>query len=781
MPEKTPKNRYAGVRRILEELRRSPLAFAVPVLLFTAAQARAQQGLPQYDPDDYVVRAVRIEGAPQLDGRLDDAVWLEAQPATGFIQRNPVEGAPASERTEIRILYNESMLFIGARMFTSDPDALVVTQMRRDSRLHGDEYLDIVLDTFRDRRNAFQFQINPAGARYDAYITDEGRNVNSDFNVVWDAAVRIDEEGWCAEIAIPLNQLRFPDNDGEQVWGINFYRNIRQKNEEAYWVPSPRDFGYRAITRLSNAGRLVGLEGLRSGRNIQIKPYGMGGGSRERFRSPTPGEPAAATDGVADAGLDVKVGLTPNLTLDLTLNTDFAQVEADQERVNLTRFSLFYPEKRDFFLEGAGIFGGGGGRGMGGMMGGFFGGGPDLQLFYSRRIGLASNGEEVPILGGGKLTGRVGPWSLGVLNVLTEQKRLETGTFVDQTLWSVVSLRRNILRRSSVGLLAASKDPRSGDYNRTFGFDANLALGRTVSVTGQVAKVFDPDITGDALAYTSQYKWDTDLWQVRLQHRKVGDEFDSATGFIRRLGLRETQGQLEYSPRPGVLGIRQLSLSAEGSYLTNLDNLLETRRIELQLRLFMENTSNHFLTFRRQFDMLPYDFTAYRESDTGERVVIPAGPYEWDEVSLRVNTDSRVPIVLRGGGSVSGWYHGRRVNANVDVSWRPDARFSTSLNYSRNMVRNLKVADPGGRNRFDTNVLSLRLNYAFSPNLFTKAYVQYNDLRNSIVANYLLHWIVRDGTELFLVYNELWDTGPAFEPFPTDRVLMLKVTYLLLW
>jgi hypothetical protein len=744
----------------------------------------AQQGIQEYDPHDYVVRAVRIQDALQIDGRLDEAAWVQADPATGFIQRNPDEGAPATERTEIRILYDAGILYIGARMFASDPDALVVTQMRRDSRLHGDEYLDVVLDTFHDHRNAFQFQINPAGARFDAYITDEGRNVNSDFNVVWDAATRIDDRGWSAEIAIPLNQLRFPNTDGEQVWGVNFYRNIRHNNEEAYWVPSPRDLGYRAITRLSNAGRLLGLEGLRSGRNVQVKPYAMGGVARERERYPDPGESADATDGVGDAGLDVKIGVTPNMTLDLTFNTDFAQVEADQERVNLTRFSLFFPEKRDFFLEGAGIFSsGGGGGGPGGFGGGGMGGfgrGPDLQLFYSRNIGLAM-GEEVPIVGGGKLTGRMGPWTLGVMNVLTDRERLSDGDLVEQTLWSVVSLRRNILSRSSIGLLAASKDPLHGTHNRTVGLDANLALGQTTSITGQVAQVFDPAILGDAIAYTGQYRWDTDLWQVRLEHRRVGEEFDSETGYVRRTDLKETEGEMEFSPRPGVLGIRQLSFSTQGSYLTDMDNRLETRNFEFQIRLFMDNTSNHFITFQREFDLLPDDYTAYTDPDTDEEVVLPAGPYEWNDFSIRVNTDGRVPIVLRGGGGISEWYGGRRVNGNVDLSWRPDARLSASINYSLNMVRDLPVLDPAGRDGFDTKVISLRLNYAFNPNLFTKAYLQYNDARNAIVSNYLLHWIVRDGTELYLVYNEQWDTGLEFDPFPTDRTLMLKATYLLLW
>ncbi|MFC1544311.1 carbohydrate binding family 9 domain-containing protein, partial [Gemmatimonadota bacterium] len=287
--------------------------------------SQAQQGILTIDPHDYSVRAVRIPGAVALDGVLDEPAWGRAQPATDFTQRNPDEGAPASERTEIRILFNGSTLFIGARMYDQHPQNLVVSQMRRDSRLMGDDYLDIVIDTFHDHRNAFQFQINPAGARYDAYITDEGRDVNGDFNVVWDAATVVDAEGWTAEIAIPFSQLRFPNRGDEHLWGINFYRNIRHKNEEDYWVPTPRDFGYRAITRMSNAGLLQGLEGIHSGRNIQVKPYGLGGTGLTRVRAPDPGEPARETDSLTDLGVDLKVGVTASMTLDLTFNTDFAQ------------------------------------------------------------------------------------------------------------------------------------------------------------------------------------------------------------------------------------------------------------------------------------------------------------------------------------------------------------------------------------------------------------------------------------------------------------------------
>lgn len=781
------------VRHMLRVMTCLPVLVLVTLPLGTA---NAQQGIGEYNPADYVVGARFVERAPVLNGRLDESVWLQARPATGFTQREPSEGAPATERTEVRILYTRQTLYIGARMFDSEPERLVVTQLRRDGRLHQDDHFAFVLDTFLDRRNAFIFNVNPAGARSDGFITDEGRNVNTDFNVVWEVATSVDDEGWTAEIAIPLSQLRFVSADGEQVWGINFRRTIRKNNEEVYWVPTPRNLGWFGLQRLSNAGTLEGLSGLDQGTNLQVKPYVLGGAARDRDLSPDPGEPAITTNSVTDTGLDIKYVPSPNLTLDLTVNTDFAQVEADQERVNLSRFSLFFPEKRDFFLEGAGIFGNGGrGRGMFGGMGGGgggFGGGPDLQLFYSRRIGLSSTGEEVPIVGGGKLTGRMGPWTVGALNVFTSKKTLSDSTFESTTAWSVVTLRRNVFERSSVGMLVMNKDPRSGDYNRSLRFDANLALNEVTKITGEIARIFDPRITGDALAYSGRFDYDTDLYDFNISHRKVGDDFlANEMGYVRRIGVKETSGELEWSPRPEVFGIRQIGLTAEGSYLTDMGNRLLTREISFRTRFSMENTSNINITLSREWDLLDYDFSIYRDPDSDDVVVIPAGPYEWTGVNFHGSTDGRKPLRFRGGGSAGTYYNGHRVSGNINVTFQPDPHMGVDIGLNRNRLWNIGTTDPAEVDdlksgsvlvrSFTTSTVSFRGQYAFTPNLFVKGYIQYNDSRNAIVSNYLLHWIIRDGTEIYLVYNENYETGLKFDPIATDRTLMLKATYLLLW
>jgi len=680
-------------------------------------------------------------------------------------------------------------------MWHEDTGTLVVNQLRRDGRLHSDDHFAVILDTFLDRRNGFIFNVNPAGARYDGYITDEGRSVNSDFNVVWEAATDVNGEGWTVEMAIPLSQLRFASNGHELTWGLNFRRTIRKNNEEVYWVPTPRHLGWFGLHRLSNAGTLTGLNDLSQGTSLQVKPYAIGGVAMNRDLDPAPGDPERTTDSVGDGRLDIKFAPTENLTLDLTFNTDFAQVEADQERVNLTRFSLFFPEKRDFFLEGAGIFGGGGGRGFGmggGGGGGGWGGGPDLQVFYSRRIGLASDGSEVPIIGGGKLTGRAGAWTIGALNVFTAETSDAGGNVIPSTSWSVVSLRRNIFERSSVGIMALSKDPTAGDYNRSLRLDTNLALTEVMKVTAEVAQVFDPDITGDAVAYSGRFDYDTDLYDFNISHRMVGDDFQAnEMGYVRRTDVKETSGEIEWSPRPGVLGIRQLGITAEGSYLTDTADRMLTREITARLRFSMENTGHHFISVSRELDILDYDFRIYRNPDNDDVVVIPAGTYEWTGLFFNLSTDSRKSLRFRGGGQLGAYYNGRRASANLSTTWQPNSHFTADLSLNRNALRDIGEASVPGwqashpddilKQRFTTSTISLRAQYAFTPDLFVKGYLQYNDSRNAIVSNYLLHWIIRDGTEIYLVYNENYDTGLTFDPRATNRTLMLKATYLFLF
>ncbi|MBI3262863.1 MAG: carbohydrate binding family 9 domain-containing protein, partial [Acidobacteria bacterium] len=394
--------------------------------------------------------AVRATGQIALDGTLDEADWQTAPVATGFIQNEPREGEPATEQTEVRVLYDNQYLYFGVFAHDSNPEAIITNDLKKDFSANNSDSFEIVLDTFHDERNGYQFAINTAGAKWDAQMVNEGREINSNWDGIWSVKTRVTEVGWYAEIAIPFRTLRFSNLD-PQTWGVNFLRRVRRRNEDSTWAPLPRIYD---IQRVSLAGTIEGLQHVRPGTDLRVKPYvltsaGAVGG--------------AATTGDFNGGFDAKYGVTSGLTWDFTVNTDFSQVEADEQQVNLTRFSLFFPEKRDFFLENSGVFqfgagnergqgglGGGGGGGGGGAGGGGGGGrlnvGRDELLFFSRRVGLSADGNSIPILGGTRLTGHAGPYIVGVMNI--QQRQLGDSP---ATNFTALRLRRDVLANSDIG------------------------------------------------------------------------------------------------------------------------------------------------------------------------------------------------------------------------------------------------------------------------------------------------------------------------------------------
>ena len=422
--------------------------------------------------------APEASNALRIDGKLNEDSWQTAQIATDFTQREPNEGALATEATEVRVLYDKKYLYIGFRCFDREPEKIVATEMRNDGDLDNDDHVRVVIDTYLDRRNGFVFETTPPGARSDAKVTDEGRNVNNDWDIVWDVNASVTASGWEAEMRIPLNQLRYPENDENSKWGINFSRVIRRKREDTYWSPIRLDYGFgsRAFYKISRAGDLAGLRNMPHSSRFEIKPYSITGMQRDATVAPVD------KDKIVDAGFDMKYALSENLIADVTFNTDFAQVEADQERVNLTRFSLFFPEKREFFLEGAGMFRVGGSSGGGGR------GNSGDQLFYSRRIGL-SDGNEVPILAGSKLTGNVAGFEVGLLNVVTDDFFAideEDTASAPRTNYAALRMTKPVFSNSSIGVLALSKDAFGQNradtdfetFHRTLAVDGNVSLGR---------------------------------------------------------------------------------------------------------------------------------------------------------------------------------------------------------------------------------------------------------------------------------------------------------------
>ena len=432
------------------------------------------------------VFALFIDSPITLDGILDEPVWAQSEPATDFIQREPYEGQPATERTEIRILYDKESLYFGASVYDSEPDKLIINSLRQDFPQSDDDGVSFYLDTFNDDRNLYAFFINPAGAKREMQVVDEGRDQSLPWEDVWEVKTRIAEDGWYAEVRIPFRSLRF-SKAKVQTWGINFQRRVRRRNEQAFWSPMPRRF---ISFNISFAGDLKGLEDIEPGRNFKVKPF-----ATSEFREFAGDD----FDIHGDVGLDLKYGLSPGLTLDGTLNTDFSQVEVDEQQITLTRFSLFFPEKRDFFLENSGIF--------------FFGptaqrdARQDIILFFSRRIGLSPDGQPLPIWGGARLTGRQGKYGLGFFNMQTRETDSDPANN-----FTVLRIKRNIMANSDVGGLFINRDSSlPGDYNRTFGIDANFRFWEDLRIASFLAATRTPGLEEGDMAGRIWVEWKTNL------------------------------------------------------------------------------------------------------------------------------------------------------------------------------------------------------------------------------------------------------------------------------
>ncbi len=480
------------------------------------------------------VVATRASSRISLDGSLDDPAWRDAPVATNFIQNDPHEGEPATYDTEVRVLYDEEAVYFGVWAKDDEPGAIIVNDLKKDFNTGGSDGFSVIIDTFADQRNGYEFAINPAGAKWDAQISNEGRENNANWDGIWDARTRIAETGWYAEIRIPFRTLKFAEQD-PQTWGLNFERKLRRLNENSFWSPLPRIY---SLERVSLAGTIDGLRELRPGRNIRVKPYALGSSS-------TVGRRASVGD--FDAGLDVKYGVTSGLTWDFTVNTDFSQVEADEQQVNLSRFSLLFPEKRDFFLENSGIFqfgspsgggGGAGGGGGGGGAGGRLNMPQDMRLFFSRQIGLSSDGAAIPILAGTRLTGRSGPYSVGALNI---QQR-EQGA-VPATNFTALRMQRDILANSDLGVIFLNKDELGADYNRVAGLDANFRFG-LLSLGAYGVKTMAPQTsvpgTGEDFAARGNVNYQSRSWQLRGAYNSIGTRFQDEMGLVPRTGVNQT-------------------------------------------------------------------------------------------------------------------------------------------------------------------------------------------------------------------------------------------------
>ena len=675
--------------------------------------------------------------APTIDGVLDDDVWEKATPLTDFIQAEPFEGQPASETTEVRIVYDDDAIYIGAAMHDTDPSQIVTTDTRRDAGLGDMDSLQIIFDTYRDQQNGFVFGTNVAGIQYDGQVRDQG-NTSTSWDGSWDVRTNLTETGWTAEFRIPLRTLRY--GPAPQAWGINVFRNIQRHRERAYWAPLARIY---SLGRLSSAGELRGL-GLKTPRNFKVLPYVVGSANRNFL-------PRTNTNSHVDGefGFDAKFGVTPSLNLDTTYNTDFAQVEVDTQQINLTRFNLRFPEKRPFFLENSGLF--------------TIGKGQELDLFFSRSIGLDERGGIVPIKAGGRLTGKAGGYNIGVLNMQTD----DVGSLPGNN-FSVMRISRELPSRSGLGAIFVNRTAtgdlaRSGDWNRTWGADGRLGLGDYFRAAGFAARTETPGMSGRDSAYNVDSEWDDGHNRVGFEYGVTGEDFNPEVGFLENEdGYRRYLFRFEETLRQQRVrdwGFRELLPHMTYTRYNYLDNG-ELQNAEFHLDNHWDWENGNFLSaaLNGTWDGLRVPFEVY------PGVIVPPGEHGGLRLYARGNTDRRKAISARGSWDLGRFLNGDQSSPSMTLTIRHGGNFTveTTWNYRA-------ISLPQGA--FHTNLGNMRVTYNFTPSVFVQSLIQYNDRTDRWSTNLRFHWLETAGTGFFVVYN---DTEGLNGVGPVDRTFIIK-------
>jgi len=740
-----------------------PIALAGAALVATfgspttgVAQSLAPHSLPTSiaESDRLVVHALAADQPPRLDGVLDDEVWSAARPVSGFVQAEPDEGMPATQRSEVWVAYDEANLYIAAHLYDTEPDRLVVNDIKRDFEESGEDAFSVILDTFGDRRNGYVFSTNPGGAKADEQVTNEGRETNLSWDAPWWVKTRVTPDGWIAEMAIPLRTLR-SGGGSSPTWGINFRRRIRRNNEVAYWAPIPRAYD---LTRVSLAGNLSGLSNVKGGRDLRGTPYVAGRTIRDVG--------GTEYDEEGQLGADVKFGLTGGLTLDLTVNPDFAQVEADVQQVNLTQFSQFFPEKRDFFLENSGLF--------------YIGDTPrnrrisnaprgdeDLLVFFSRRMGLSDEGDVVPIDAGLRLTGQQGHTQIGVLGLRTRSRGTNPATD-----FGVARLRQNILGNSDVGALfmATSQVDDRGVYNYVYGADANFRLPANFDWQSFFLNTEAPGVTGPRYAFQSTLNREANFWHTKFSMLYIGDDFTDDLGFVRRTGIRKYTMDVGVRPRFASLrklGIREMHPHLTWNYITDPSGTLQAKFFHSGYSFFLNDGGFVEVSVNPKTETLdgPLEISASADS-------VPAGRHDWVEWMLRGQTDPSRMLSLQFTGVTGGLWTGTQQSLNLTGTLRISYHLSASVGTARTW------GDLGGANgKFTRELWTGQLGYSFSPSLFLGALIQYDRDSDLVNANVRFNFIHSPLSDVFIVYNEqrfTFDGAPA-----PGRSLILKVTKML--
>jgi len=726
---------------------------AAVLLLAQAPAAFAQVSVTRTDDERPRIDAVEVREGIRLDGVLDDEVWQRARAVTDFVQAEPLEGQPTTERTEVRMAFDGDNLYIAAYLYDAEPDALVVTDIKKDFDEMEQDAFSVILDTFRDRRNGYVFMTNPEGARADQQITNEGREINASWDAVWEVRSRRVADGWTTEMAIPFRALRF-DEGADRPWGINFSRRIRRKNELAYWSPVPRSFH---LTRLSLAGDVYGLPRASGGRDLRVKPYVLASEARATG--------VEEYDPRRELGVDMRARVLDAFTLDLTVNPDFAQVEADVQQVNLTQFSQFFPEKREFFLENSGLF--------------YVGDTPrnskittvptadeDLLMFFSRRVGVADDGRAIPITAGGRLTGKVGGTSVGAIVMRTDDLEGLPGSD-----YGVVRVRQDILSGSDIGGIFMTRrgSGPGDDFNNVYGADATLRFLGNVDWNAYLVGTDSPGLEGGQYAWRTSFSREGNYFHMKFGAMELGENFDNDLGFYKRTGVRKYIADIGLRPRFESFrrkGVREMHPHLVWNYYEDLDGRIVGKNFHTGWTFYGNDGAFSEISVNPKFQRIESPFRIARGIDP-----IPPGSYGWTEYQIRGLSDPSKPVsaglsLIRGG-----LWSGTQRTVNADLTLRPSYRFFLETRLQRTQG-DLDVPDA----EFTKTFWTFRSNFSITTAMFVDALVQFDPGTEQINSNIRFNFIHHPLSDIFLVFNEQrFHTG---EPIPPGRNVTLKGTWM---
>ena len=735
----------AGMRRFV-----SQYFLLAPMLVAASASAQQDKRLESWPRP--TAQAYRLDSVPTLDGDVrGDSAWRGVQPASGFVQVQPNEAMPASKKTEVFIGFTDSSLWIGVVAYDDRPDTIIVADSRRDSSLDETDSFQLIIDGQLDRQNGFLFGTNPAGMQYDAQVTKEGTTAaftgsgggfDENWDGSWEVRSLVGDFGWSAELEIPFTTLRYGGAE-RQSWGINFQRNIRRNNEIVYWAPLDRQY---TISRVSRAGTVTGIESGAQ-RNLQITPYVLATARR--------GGDLAGTRNDQEVGVDIKYSLTPSLTLDATYNTDFAQVEVDDVVINLDRFSIFLPEKRPFFLENAGQFSVGDAR--------------EVELFFSRRIGIVA-GEQIPIEGGLRLSGKIGSsTNVGLLYMADEG----LDGVVSPNDYFVARVSQEFGNRSSIGALVVSRDgegsaslPSADDKNRTYAIDGRVGIGENLRLEGFLAETSTPGLTGADRAYAVKANYASSTWTSRLNFTEVDENFNPELGFLRREDYRRAEFGLLRRIRPGAdAALLEIRPHITFRDYWNLDGFLETGFRHYDTHWEFKNGYQFSTGYNHLKDGLLEPF------EIVDGVFIPAGSYSGGEAEIAFNTNQAAPFSVVIETNIGKRFGGDRAVIAPSFKYRLGESFDAELAFEHT---DFDLPVPGGD--FSVLLSRLRLSYSFSPKMSIQAVVQHEDETDTVSTNVRFSLLRTASSGLYLVYNEFDERLPGAAP--ARREFAIKYNYL---